>query len=75
MIKVKEVKGSRIGENGKKLVDVSLYADTKSEVTNDIDGSDIDGMDDDADLDTGSFVLTSDFQAAQLNSSHQWVWG
>lgn len=76
MIKVRETRGVRIDEStGKKLVDASLYADTKTEVTDNIDGSDIEGMEDNADLDVGSFVMTADFQAAQLNSSHEWVWG
>lgn len=76
MIKVRETRGVHVDKTtGKKLVDASLYADTKLEVTDEIDGSDIEGMEDNADLDVGSFVMTSDFQAAQLNSSHEWVWG
>lgn len=74
MIKLKKINQTRY-VNGKKMVDASLFADTKNEVTNNLTGKDIDGLEDDVELDVGSMVVTADFQPAQLNSSHQWVWG
>lgn len=71
-----EVKSSRIDETtGKKIVKCSLFADTKSEVKNNITGNDIERLEDNCDIDVGTFVMTADFQVAQLNSSHEWVWG
>lgn len=73
MIKLLSVLGeSQTG--GKKAQMVSLYADTKSEVTNSITGEDVEGMWDDVDLDAGSIVRTAAFDVGCLNSSHTWVW-
>lgn len=59
-------------DDNKKMV--SLYADTKSEVTDSITGADVIGMEDDVDLDAGSIVRTASFDVACLNSSHTWIW-
>lgn len=75
MIKVKSIKQTRFDDSGNKYVDATLYADTKSEMDGVTTGKDIFGLEDNTKLDVGSMVVTSDFQAAQLNSSFQWVWG
>ena len=75
MIKLKKIRQIRYDENKTKYIDCFLYADTKQEVTNGITGEDVDSMEDNAKIDVGSMVLTSDFEVAQLNSSNQWVWG
>lgn len=62
------------GTGDDKALMVSLFADTKSEVTNSITGADVVGMDDEVDIDSGSIVRTAAFDIASLNSSHQWVW-
>lgn len=73
MIKITGISGES-AEGSKRLLMVSLFADTKTEVTNSITGADIEGMDDDCDLDAGSIVRTAAFDIASLNSSHEWVW-
>ena len=52
MIKITGISGES-AEGSKRLLMVSLFADTKTEVTNSITGADIEGMDDDCDLDAG----------------------
>ena len=74
MLKLKNVISERV-ESGTKYVEALLYADTKSEVTNSITGSDVEGLANDVELDTGSMVLTAAFEPAQKNSSGQWIWG
>lgn len=74
MIKLKNVMSER-KESGIKYVEAMLYADTKSEVTNSIKGSDVEGLADDVELDTGSMVMTAAFEPAQKDSSGQWIWG
>lgn len=74
MIKLKNVLSKRI-YSGKTYVEALLYSDTKSEVKNSIKGSDVEGLDDDVELDVGSMVLTAAFEPAQKNSSGQWIWG
>ena len=75
MIKLLGTSGESVTyEPNVKKQTVSLYADTKSEVTNSITGADVEGMNDDVDLDAGSIVRTAAFDIACLNSSHVWVW-
>lgn len=74
MLKLKNVISERV-ESGTKYVEALLYADTKSEVTDSINGSDVEGLANDVELDTGSMVLTAAFEPAQKNSSGQWIWG
>lgn len=74
MIKLLNVMGESIGENGERSQIVSLFADTKNEVTNSITGANVVGMDDEVDIDSASIVRTASFDIASLNSSHQWVW-
>lgn len=74
MIKILNVLGESGGDSAQKAQMVSLYADTKSEVTNSITGTDVEGMKDDYDIDVGSIVRTASFDIATLNSSHTWVW-
>ena len=75
MIKLLNITGESVGDNDKKLIRASLYADTKTELTDDITGEDVDGMEDDTDLDAGTLIRTASFEVGQLNSSHQWTWG
>lgn len=75
MIKLKSVKQTRFDDSGNKYVDVSLYADEKSEMEGVTTGENIVGLEDSAKLDVGSMVTTSKFEVAQLNSSFEWVWG
>lgn len=74
MIKLCNVLGQSGGDGSAKAQMVSLFADTKSEVTNSITGEDVVGMNDDYDIDSGSIVRTASFEVASMNSSHQWVW-
>lgn len=74
MIKLLNVLGASGGDGSSKAQMVSLFADTKVEVTNSITGADVDGMDDDYDIDTGSIVRTASFDIGTLNSSHNWIW-
>ena len=74
MIKLLNVLGASGGDGSSKAQMVSLYADAKAEVTNSITGADVDGMDDDYDIDIGSIVRTASFDVGTLNSSHTWVW-
>ena len=76
MIKLKNIISSEVDENsGVETVVASLYADTKAEVSDSITGFDVDGLPDECEIGTMSMVVTADFQPAQLNSLHQWVWG
>lgn len=76
MIKLKEITSSEVDENsGVETVVATLYADTKAEVSDSITGFDVDGLPDECEIGTMSMVITADFQPAQLNSSHHWVWG
>lgn len=74
MIKLLGIMGESGGDGNTRAQMVSLFADTKSEVTNSITGADVDGMLDDVDIDTGSIVRTASFDVGTLNSSHTWVW-
>lgn len=71
MIKLLNVLG---GDDASKLQIVSLFADTRLEVTNSITGADVVGMEDDYDIDAGSIVRTANFDIGSLNSSHEWKW-
>ena len=75
MITLDNLESTRVGSDGKKYVKCSLFADTKSEVTDNITGADVDRLEDNCDLDTGTFVMTAGFDVANLNSQHKWVWG
>lgn len=75
MIKLKSINNVKIDSSGKKIVDAILYADTKDEVLDTITGADIDDLDDNSDIDVGTIIITAGFDVAQLNSSHEWVWG
>ncbi len=75
MVKLKSIKQTRFDDSGNKYVDATLYADEKSEMTNVKTGEDVIGLEDNAKLDVGSMVITSQFEVAQLNSSFEWVWG
>lgn len=75
MIKIKAgISGERINDDGTKLITTTLFADTKSEVTDDITGEDVLGVEDDVDFDAGTLVITASGDSAFLNSSHQWNW-
>lgn len=74
MIKLLSVFGSSGGDGSAKAQMVSLFADTKVEVTNSITGADVVGMEDDMDIDAGSIVRTASFDIASMNSSHTWIW-
>ena len=74
MIKLCNILGASGGDGNTKALMVSLFADTKGEVTNSITGADVSGMDDAYDIDAGSIVRTASFEVASLNSSHNWVW-
>lgn len=74
MIKLKEINQTRYVD-GKKMVDASLFADTKNEVTDDLTGEDIDGLEDDAIIDFGSFVNTASAEYAYMQSNGKWKWG
>lgn len=73
MIKLLNILGES-AQGGTRAQMVSLYADTKVEVTDSITGEDVEGMWDDIDLDAGSIVRTAGFDVGCLNSSHTWVW-
>ena len=75
MLKLKSINNLKVLPDGHRKVEVSLYADTKTEVTNTLTGADIEGLLDTDELDTGSFVLTASFEPAYLQSSGQWKWG
>lgn len=74
MIKLKEINQTRYVD-GKKMVDASLFADTKNEVTDNLTGEDIDGLEDDAIIDMGSFVMTASAEYAYMQSNDKWKWG
>lgn len=74
MIKLKEINQTRYVD-GKKMVDASLFADTKNEVTDDLTGEDIDGLEDDVIIDMGSFVMTASAEYAYMQSNGKWKWG
>lgn len=74
MIKLKTINEVKQKPDGK-YVECVLFADTKSEVNNSITGADVEGLEDNAIIDTGSMVITAAFDVAQLNSSHSWIWG
>lgn len=74
MIKLKEINQTRYVD-GKKMVDANLFADTKNEVTDDLTGEDIDGLEDDAIIDMGSFVMTASAEYAYMQSNGEWKWG
>ena len=74
MIKLLRVLGESGGDSVVKAQRVSLFADTKTEVTNSITGADVVGMDDSFDIDAGSIVRTANFVVGTLNSSHEWKW-
>ena len=75
MIVLDELESTRTGSDGKKYVKCSLFADTKTEVTDNITGADVERLEDNCDLDVGTFVYTAKFEVANLNSNHKWVWG
>lgn len=76
MIVLDELESTRVDQTtGKKLVKCSLFADTKTEVTDNITGADVERLEDNCDLDVGTFVYTAKFEVANLNSNHKWVWG
>lgn len=76
MIVLDELESTRIDQTtGKKLVKCSLFADTKTEVTDNITGADVERLEDNCDLDVGTFLYTAKFEVANLDSNHKWVWG
>lgn len=76
MIVLDELESTRVDQTtGKKLVKCSLFADTKNEVTDNITGADVERLEDNCDLDVGTFVYTAKFEVANLDSNHKWVWG
>lgn len=75
MIKLKEINQIRYDENGRKMVDANLFADTKTEVTDNLKGKDIEGLEDDAIIDAGSFVITASSEYAYMKSNGSWKWG
>lgn len=76
MIILDELESTRVDQTtGKKLVKCSLFADTKTEVTDNITGANVERLEDNCDLDVGTFVYTAKFEVANLNSNHKWVWG
>lgn len=74
MIKLKTINEVKQKSDGK-YVECVLFADTKSEVTDLITGADVEGLEDNVKIDTGSMVITAEFDVAQLNSLHSWKWG
>ena len=74
MIKLKEINQTRY-VNGKKMVDASLFADTKNEVTDNLTGENIDGLEDDVIIDMGSFIMTASVEYAYMQSNGKWKWG
>ena len=74
MIKLLGIMGASGGDSVNKAQMVSLFADTKAEVTDSITGADVTGMDSNFDIDSGSIVRTAGFDIGTLNSSHEWVW-
>ena len=74
MIKLCNILGASGGDGDTKALMVSLFADTKAEVTDSITGEDVVGMDDDYDIDSGSIVRTAGFDIGTLNSLHEWKW-
>lgn len=76
MIVLDELESTRVDQTtGKKLVKCSLFADTKTEVTDNITGADVERLEDNCDLDVGTFLYTAKFEVANLDSNHKWVWG
>ena len=76
MIVLDELESTRVDQTtGKKLVKCSLFADTKTEVTDNITGANVERLEDNCDLDVGTFVYTAKFEVANLDSNHKWVWG
>lgn len=74
MIKLKEINQTRY-VGGRKMVDASLFADTKNEVTDNLTGEDVEGIEDDAIIDMGSFVMTASAEYAYMQSNGKWKWG
>ncbi len=75
MIKLKSINSYELKPDGTRLVDATLFSDTKAEVTSSITGADVKGMLDTDILDMGTLVITASAQTAYLNSSGNWVWG
>lgn len=75
MIKVKQVNDVKVLPEGKRKVEVNLFADTKTEVTDFITGADVEGLLDTDEIDFGSFVMTASAEYAYMQSSGQWKWG
>lgn len=76
MIVLDELESTRTDETtGKKMVKCSLFADTKTEVKDNITGADVERLEDNCDLDVGTFIYTAKFEVANLDSNHKWVWG
>lgn len=76
MIVLDELESTRTDETtGKKMVKCSLFADTKTEVKDNMTGADVERLEDNCDLDVGTFLYTAKFEVANLNSNHEWVWG
>ena len=75
MIKLKNINSYKLDADGNRIVDATLFADTKVEVTSGITGADVRDMLATDILDMGSLVITASAQTAYLNSSGNWVWG
>lgn len=58
----------------KKTVLLELEADTKSEVQDNLSKDDVDGWDDDNEIEMGSSVLTMDGEFAFRSSDGRWIW-
>ena len=68
------ITGERIGDDGTRLITTTIFADTKTEVTDSITGEDVIGVEDDVDFDAGTLALVANGDSAFLNSSHEWEW-
>jgi len=75
MIKLKGINNVKVLPDGTRKVDVNLFADTKTEVTNSITGADVDGLLSTDKIDFGSFVNTASAEYAYMQSSGEWKWG
>ena len=75
MIKLKSITNVKVLPDGTRKVDANLFADTKTEVTNNITGADVDGLLSTDKIDFGSFVMTASAEYAYMQSSGEWKWG
>ena len=74
MLKLKETKSAVLGDSGKRECVVSIYADQKEEVVDDITADQVDGMNQTDLIVEGSIAMTADWDVAQLDSAGHWHW-